>query len=171
MNGVGFENQLPWPRIPEDMRLFKTHTFGHAVIMGRRTWDGLPEKHRPLSGRDNIVVTNRELPPTDHPNGTVRFGNLDHIKSVIIPNLQFRNPYADIWVIGGPGLITSMIDIIEEFYITRIDSVFEADTYFDQTLLDGFVRTACSPIESSQGLGLELEVWHNQYPKHPLFDS
>jgi len=56
-NGViGKDNTLPW-RLPEDMAHFKRTTLGSPVIMGRKTWDSLPPKFRPLPGRQNIVVT------------------------------------------------------------------------------------------------------------------
>jgi dihydrofolate reductase len=53
---IGRDNQLPW-RIPEDMAHFRAVTNGHAVIMGRRTWESLPARFRPLPGRRNIVVS------------------------------------------------------------------------------------------------------------------
>jgi len=56
-NGViGKDNQLLW-HLPEDMKHFKSLTQGRAVIMGRKTWESLPEKFRPLPGRHNIVIT------------------------------------------------------------------------------------------------------------------
>jgi dihydrofolate reductase len=53
---IGKDNRIPW-RLPEDMAHFKALTAGHPVIMGRRTWDSLPPKFRPLPGRRNIVLT------------------------------------------------------------------------------------------------------------------
>ena len=56
-NGViGRNNTLPW-HLPEDLAHFKRHTLGCPVIMGRKTWDSLPPKFRPLPGRLNVVVT------------------------------------------------------------------------------------------------------------------
>jgi dihydrofolate reductase len=56
-NGViGKDGGIPW-RIPEDMKRFKAMTLGHTVVMGRKTWDSLPPRNRPLPGRRNIVVT------------------------------------------------------------------------------------------------------------------
>ncbi len=53
---IGADNSIPW-RVSEDMAYFKRVTMGHPVIMGRRTWDSIPSKFRPFSGRRNIVVT------------------------------------------------------------------------------------------------------------------
>ena len=56
-NGViGNAGAIPW-RLPDDMRRFKALTLGHTVVMGRKTWDSLPAKNRPLPGRRNLVVT------------------------------------------------------------------------------------------------------------------
>ena len=52
---IGNNNELPWPRLEEDMKWFREHTKGHAVAMGRATWDSLPS--RPLPSRANIVIS------------------------------------------------------------------------------------------------------------------
>ena len=53
---IGRDNAIPW-RVPEDMALFQRITAGHPVVMGRRTWDSLPARFRPLADRRNIVIT------------------------------------------------------------------------------------------------------------------
>ena len=53
---IGREGGLPW-RLPEDLVRFRELTTGHAVVMGRRTWESLPERFRPLPGRTNVVLT------------------------------------------------------------------------------------------------------------------
>ncbi len=55
-NAIGRDNDLLW-RLPDDLKRFKTLTLGHPVIMGRKTWESLPEKVRPLPGRTNIVIS------------------------------------------------------------------------------------------------------------------
>ena len=68
-NGViGNNNALPW-HLPEDLKHFKELTTGHAVIMGRKTWESLPARFRPLPGRQNIVVTRD--PAYEAPGATV----------------------------------------------------------------------------------------------------
>ena len=54
--GIGFENQLPW-HIPADLKRFSSITTNNIVVMGRKTWESLPEKMRPLPNRLNIVIT------------------------------------------------------------------------------------------------------------------
>ena len=53
---IGRDNALPW-RLPDDMRWFRAQTLGKPCIMGRKTYDSLPDRFRPLPGRLNIVVT------------------------------------------------------------------------------------------------------------------
>ena len=55
---IGADGTIPW-HLPEDMRLFRALTWGSTVVMGRLTWESLPERMRPLPGRDNVVITRR----------------------------------------------------------------------------------------------------------------
>ena len=56
---IGAEGGMPW-HVPEDLAHFKAVTLGAPVIMGRKTWDSLPERFRPLSGRENVVITRQQ---------------------------------------------------------------------------------------------------------------
>ena len=58
-NAIGLKGNLLW-RLPDDMQFFKDITWGHHVLMGRKSWEALPEKYRPLPGRKNIVVTRQK---------------------------------------------------------------------------------------------------------------
>ena len=66
---IGIDNRLPW-HLPEDMKFFRETTRGKPVIMGRKTWESLPDAFRPLPGRANIVVSrNPGLPGQRRPGG------------------------------------------------------------------------------------------------------
>src|SRR3954449_11435566 len=72
-NGViGDRGGMPW-RLPEDLQHLRRTTLGHPVVMGRRTWDSLPDRFRPLPGRRNVVVTRD---PDWHADGAERAGSL-----------------------------------------------------------------------------------------------
>jgi dihydrofolate reductase len=58
-NVIGKENGLPW-RLPTDMKFFRDKTIGHTVIMGRKSWDSIPAKYRPLPNRINVVMSRDE---------------------------------------------------------------------------------------------------------------
>jgi dihydrofolate reductase len=70
---IGRDETIPW-RVPEDMQRFREVTTGHAVVMGRRTWDSLPDRFRPLPERRNIVVSRN---PAWHADGAERAGSLE----------------------------------------------------------------------------------------------
>ena len=70
---IGRDNTIPW-RIPEDVARFRTLTMGHPVVMGRRTWESIPDRFRPLPGRRNVVVTRN---PAWHADGAERAASLD----------------------------------------------------------------------------------------------
>jgi dihydrofolate reductase len=117
-NGViGKDGQLPW-RLPEDLAHFKALTMGCPVIMGRKTWDSLPPKFRPLPGRRNIVITRQA---DWQAAGAVRAGSLDEAVA-----LCGDAPLA--WVTGGTEIFNQSLAIAHVAEVTEIDADFEGDT-------------------------------------------
>jgi dihydrofolate reductase len=118
-NGViGKDGRLPW-QLPEDLRHFKRLTLGHPVIMGRRTWESLG---KPLSGRDNIVVTGRagyEAP------GAAVAGSLEGALA-----LCAGEPVA--FVIGGSRLFAESLPLASGLVLTEIQRDFPGDTWFPE---------------------------------------
>jgi dihydrofolate reductase len=118
-NGViGKNGQLPW-HLPEDLKHFKKLTLGHPVIMGRRTWDSLG-KHKPLPGRENIVVTRR--PGYEAPGAAVANSLQGALAFCIGEPVAF--------VIGGTSLFEESLPIAAGLVLTEIHQDFEGDTYF-----------------------------------------
>ncbi len=118
-NGViGKGGALPW-HLPQDMAHFRQKTMGHPVIMGRKTWDSLPARFRPLPGRTNIVVTRQAA---WHAEGAQRAGSLQQAI-----DLCGDQPCA--WVIGGAQLYESAMALATEAHVTEIDADFEGDAY------------------------------------------
>jgi dihydrofolate reductase len=116
---IGRAGGLPW-RIPEDMRRFRELTLGHPVVMGRKTWDSLPERFRPLPGRRNIVVTRNASWEADH---AERAGSLEEA-------LRLVDGAERVFVIGGGQLYTAALTLADEFLVTEIDLEVEGDTRF-----------------------------------------
>ena len=116
-NGViGRDGDLPW-KFPQDLRRFRAITIGHALIMGRKTWDSLPHA---LPGRQNIVVTRQ---PTFAGNGaTVAHSLDDALRQVSQP--------APAFCIGGGELFREALPRATLAYVTRIDAVFDGDATF-----------------------------------------
>lgn len=118
-NGViGVDNRLPW-RLPADLRHFKALTSGHAVIMGRKTWESLPANFRPLPGRRNIVVT--------------RDASYQAAGATIATSLPAAIAAAEsgeAFVIGGAELYAAALPVANRLQLTEIDASFEGDTHF-----------------------------------------
>jgi dihydrofolate reductase len=121
-NGViGQGNALPW-HLPEDLAHFKRTTLGCPVIMGRKTWDSLPERFRPLPGRLNVVVT-RQGDWTAP--GALRAASLEEAVALCPDD-------SDIWVIGGAQLYALALPLARTAVVTEIDADFAGDAYAPQ---------------------------------------
>jgi dihydrofolate reductase len=128
---IGRDNTIPW-RLPEDMERFRALTTGHAVVMGRRTWDSLPARFRPLPGRRNLVVT-RNLGWSAE--GAERAGSLDEALRILADEPQ-------VFVIGGAELYAAALPLADELYLTEVDVEVEGDTFFP-----GFDASAFDEVE------------------------
>ena len=115
---IGKDNALLW-RLPEDLKFFKRTTLGCPVIMGRKTWDSLPPKFRPLPGRANIVVT-RQADWSE--TGAQRSSDLREA-------LQLCEQAADVWVIGGAQLYALAEPLAHTAVVTEIEKDFEGDAF------------------------------------------
>lgn len=119
-NGViGHNNAMPW-HLPEDMKHFQQLTHGHPVIMGRKTWDSLPERFRPLPQRTNIVVTRN---PGWTAAGALRAESLSAA-------LKQASAYGEtIWVMGGAQIYAQALPLANSIEVTIIDRNYEGDAY------------------------------------------
>lgn len=128
--GIGNNNRLPW-KLPGDLRFFKQITSEapagkrNAVVMGRKTWESIPGKVRPLPGRLNIVLTRQtELAlPAD----VVLAHDLNEALNIA----QNRDDIHDLFVIGGATVYDDAVQHprCRRLYVTEIDSTFECDTH------------------------------------------
>ena len=118
-NGViGRDGQLPW-HLPADLAHFKQTTLGQAVVMGRKTWDSLPERFRPLPGRTNIVITRQ----TDwHAPGALVAHSLDQAMSLC----PAPGP---LWVIGGADIYAQALPLASTVVVTEIDVEVQGDAH------------------------------------------
>jgi dihydrofolate reductase len=118
-NGViGKDNCLPW-HLPADLKHFKALTTGHTVIMGRKTWESLPEKFRPLPGRQNIVVTR---------NAAYRAKGAVVVAS--LPAAVTAAQGEEAFVIGGAEMYAAALPLADRLQLTEIDAAFDGDTLF-----------------------------------------
>jgi dihydrofolate reductase len=144
-NGViGKDNQLPW-HLPEDLKHFKELTTGHAVIMGRKTWESLPERFRPLPGRLNIVVTRN--PAYAAPGATVVTSVEDALK------VGAGGTAEKLFVIGGAELYAHALPLAQRLELTEIDAEFEGDARFPAIDRAQWRAVTRVPGASAAGLG------------------
>jgi dihydrofolate reductase len=111
---IGNNGAIPW-RLPEDMKRFKALTMGHAVVMGRKTWDSLPAKNRPLPGRRNVVVTRDAAWAAE---GAER-ATLDQALAG-----------GDVFVIGGAEIYRAALKLAQRIELTEVHGDFAGDAYF-----------------------------------------
>ena len=115
---IGKDGAMPW-HLPEDLAHFKRLTNGCPVIMGRKTWDSLPARFRPLPGRRNIVITRQ---PDWHQNGVQRTSSLRDALSICEHD-------ATVWVMGGAQIYAQALPLADRVEVTEIAQDFEGDAF------------------------------------------
>ena len=124
---LGRGGGLLW-HIPDDLKRFKRLTLGHPVIMGRKTWDSLPEQFRPLPGRSNIVVTRD---PAILARTTLATGDVVTASSIEEALRQAAEvDKEEIFIIGGAQVYEAALHHADRLYLTLVDDTKEADAYF-----------------------------------------
>ena len=120
---IGKDNQLVW-NLPTDTNFFKTTTNGHHVIMGRKNYDSIPEKWRPLPNRTNIVVT-RQI--------GLKFEGCTIANSIEKGlDIAKNNNEEEAFIIGGGQIYKQSMDLVDKIYYTEVKAVVKGDTYFPE---------------------------------------
>jgi len=138
LDGIGYKNGLPWPKIAEDLRWFRQLTEQNVVIMGSNTWKSLGV-HAPLTTRHNYVITSSHE-KDDFPGCfAVRNPSKDSLE-IILKSLDFGHPNRDIFVIGGKTLYDEAYQYCDAIFLTRIHDQYPSDTKVDiEKYIDDFV--------------------------------
>lgn len=127
---IGHKKQIPW-YMPADLKHFKEITTGHTLIMGKRTFESLP--NGPLPNRKNIVMT------TMLTEGVVDgYFEADSIDDA----LELSSNAEKVFVIGGSAIYKQFMDLVETLYITRVHGEFIADTYFPEIDFSNWVEVS-----------------------------
>jgi dihydrofolate reductase len=137
---IGRENAIPW-RLREDMERFRELTMGHPVVMGRRTWESLPDRFRPLPGRRNVVVTRNRGWSAE---GAERADSLDEALRLLAEEPQ-------VFVGGGGELYAAALPLADELLLTEIDADIEGDTFFPKFDPDEWVEVGREPRVAENG--------------------
>lgn len=144
---LGSENKLLW-NIPGELKRFKEITLGHPIIMGRKTWESLPEKHRPLPGRTNIIITRDDsfqlecaaaARSPEQAITSARTVILNGEKKTCPNDAKFLGPVQDdnqkdeIFFIGGGQIFAQVLPMVNRLYLTVVHKTFsEADVFFPE---------------------------------------
>jgi len=143
---IGRDNMLLW-HLPEDMKHFRAMTMGAPVIMGRKTWDSLPERFRPLPGRHNIVLTRQTR--LNAPGLTV-VADLDAALAVARQDKPAR-----VFVIGGEQIYREALPLADELMLTEIERDYEGDAHFPD-----FARDAFAEVERERHVAASPNDFH-----------
>lgn len=156
-NVIGKDNDLIW-HLPADMRFFTETTKGHIVVMGRKNWDSIPLKYRPLSQRENAVITrNKEF---SHEDCTV-FHSVEESIAYYKSNLE-KYSNQDIYIIGGGQIYAHSLDndLLDDLYITFIDHDFDGDTFFPEFDESKWNKECIMKHEIDEKNAYPFEVYH-----------
>ena len=133
---IGRNNDLPWS-LPDDMKYFMQTTKGHHVVMGRKNYDSIPTKFKPLPNRTNIVVTRQ----TNFiaPNCVV----VNSLEAAV--NLAKKNKEEELFIIGGAEIYKLSMAVATKLYLTEIKTEIEGDTHFPEVDKSNWIEISRQP--------------------------
>ncbi|XP_011161468.1 dihydrofolate reductase isoform X2 [Solenopsis invicta] len=165
--GIGVNGDLPW-RLKTEMAFFtrmttdtKQNNKKNVVLMGRRTWECIPKKYRPLKDRINMVLSSQSL---DYKDEAIVCKSIPHALDVIS---GMQNQVERVWVIGGSSVYKSAIEspYFGRLYLTRIKKKYECDTFFP-LIPNDFVLvedpTVPQGIQEENGIEFVYEVYERR---------
>ena len=148
---IGKDNALLW-HLPEDMRHFRETTRGKPVIMGRKTWESLPESFRPLPGRHNIVVSRD---PTYPASGATLANSLDDA-------VRQARDADEVFVIGGEQLYRQALPLAGRLYLTEIEQSFAGDVFFPDVQPSDWEEISRTPRQGTSGPAFSFVVYQRR---------
>lgn len=150
--GIGKDNDLMW-HLPADMKFFRETTTGNVVVMGRKNFESIPEKFRPLPKRENVVLTRN----TDYTaNGTLVFNDYKTCLK------HYENSDKTVFIIGGGEIYALALEqnTIDEMFITHVDHVFDADTFFPAIDVNNWSQTTIFTKEKDGKNPFDFHIVH-----------
>lgn len=144
---IGIDGGLPW-KLPDDMKWFKNHTGTDPVVMGRKTFNSLPDRFRPLPNRLNIIMSRHPWPEGERPGANV----------VVVNDFQEvieRSKDEDVWVIGGADIYALALSDALEMYLTRVHTIATGNVLFPLWDTDNWLNVSAERHEADE---------NHQYP-------
>jgi dihydrofolate reductase len=152
--GIGQGNALLWHE-PEDQKHFRRTTMGHPVVMGRRTWDSLPARFRPLPGRSNIVLTRH---PGWQAEGALPAPSLQEA----LAQAAIISPGGKVFVIGGAEVYALALPHAHELVLTEIGLDMPADAFFPPWSRDDFELVDAQAHLSAAGVPFRFATYRRK---------
>lgn len=148
---IGVDNDLPW-HLPDDMKFFQSKTRGHIVVMGRKNYDSLPPKYKPLPNRTNVILTRQH--------------DFKAPECIIFHDLEKAIDYArssgeqELFIIGGGEIYTQAMDRANRIYLTEIHAEFPGDTFFPE-LTEQWkeVERTAHPVDDRHSAAFDFVVY------------
>ena len=128
---IGKNNQLIW-NLPKDMKYFMDTTMNTTVIMGRKNYESIPKKYRPLKNRNNVIITRNKSYKAE---GCLVVNSIEESLESL-RNVENK----EVFVIGGGEIYKKFLEkgLIDRMYITHIDEQFDGDTFFPEINYDSW---------------------------------
>ena len=148
---IGRDGDIPW-HLPEDLAHFRRVTRGQAVIMGRTSWDALPDAYRPLPGRRNIVLSRR---PEFTAPGAVVVSSLGEALALV--------GEADAWICGGAQVYAEAMPLADVLVVTDIDLDVEGDAFAPEIgpeWATASIEPADGRLDGAGGLRYRITTYH-----------
>ena len=152
---IGKNNDLPW-NLPDDFKFFKSTTEGHHVILGRKNYESLPHRFRPLPNRTNIVITRND-----------QYGSSEKIEVVdsLERALQIAkiNKEPEVFIIGGGEIYKLGLQLASRIYLTEINAEIEGDVYFPEFDKSDWkeVNREFHPIDDKHPYSFDFVIYEN----------
>jgi dihydrofolate reductase len=143
---IGKDNKLLW-NIPDDMAHFKSLTAGHTVVMGRKTWESLPPRFRPLPGRRNIVISRQQ----DYAAPGAEIA--DSLENA----LKLASTATAVFAIGGEQIYRQAMPLADRLEITEVDLEPEGDAWFPEIAAFDWEKVA-----KTAGAGFEFVTYRRR---------
>ncbi|MEK9658292.1 MAG: dihydrofolate reductase [bacterium] len=160
--GIGVKGQLPW-NLPGDMAYFRSLTLAthvpaakNAVVMGRRTWESIPSRFRPLPGRHNVVLTRQK----DYQAKDACVEMSFEAALLQLEAARERFEIDRIFVIGGGAVYQQALESekCQKIYVTYVEKTYDCDCFFPK-IPEDFSRLHRSGAHEDQGIGYEFQVF------------
>lgn len=135
-NAIGKDNKLIW-HLPADLKLFKTLTMGHHMIMGRKTYESIGKA---LPGRVSIVISRQEFYKAED----------CFVVHSLEEALNKASGDSEVFIIGGDAIFKSALPIVDKVYLTRVHATFEADTFFPELSAESWELLESTPFKADE---------------------